>query len=107
MKVTLPESAIKTLKDILKDNQERPQNIRVYFAGMGCSGASFGIALDEEREDDVHYDIEGLQFIMDKNEYAQHGDIVIEDTGYGFRVIPESMKNDQGGCGGGCSGCGH
>ena len=27
MKVTLPESAIKTLKDILKDNQERPQNI--------------------------------------------------------------------------------
>ena len=36
MKVTLPESAIKTLKDILKDNQERPQNIRVYFAGMGC-----------------------------------------------------------------------
>ena len=53
MKVTLPESAIKTLKDILKDNQERPQNIRVYFAGMGCSGASFGIALDEEREDDM------------------------------------------------------
>ena len=44
---------------------------------------------------------------MDKNAYAQHGDIVIEDTGYGFRVIPESMKNDQGGCGGGCSGCGH
>ena len=43
---------------------------------------------------------------MDKNEYVQHGDIVIEDTGYGFRVIPESMKNDQGGCGGGCSGCG-
>ena len=64
MKVTLPESAIKTLKDILKDNQERPQNIRVYFAGMGCSGASFGIALDEEREDDVCYDIEGLHFIM-------------------------------------------
>lgn len=35
MKVTLPESAIKTLKDILKDNQERPQNIRVYFARNG------------------------------------------------------------------------
>ena len=32
---------------------------------------------------------------MDKNEYAQHGDIVIEDTGYGFRVIPENMKNTQ------------
>ena len=107
MKVTLPESAIKTLKDILKDNQERPQNIRVYFAGMGCSGASFGIALDEEREDDVCYDIEGLHFIMSEVEYSKYGDVTIEDTGYGFRVIVANMpENTGGGCGGGCSGCG-
>ena len=31
----LPESAVKTLKDILQDNQDRPQTIRVYFAGIG------------------------------------------------------------------------
>ena len=107
MKITLPESAVKTLKDILQDNQDRPQTIRVYFAGIGWGGPSVGIALDEQKDSDVAYEVEGLQFIMDKNEYVQHGDIVIEDTGYGFRVIPESMKNDQGGCGGGCSGCGH
>ena len=107
MKITLPESAVKTLKDILQDNQDRPQTIRVYFAGIGWGGPSFCIALDEQKDSDVAYEVDGLQFIMDKNEYAQHGDIVIEDTGYGFRVIPESMKNDQGGCGGGCSGCGH
>ncbi len=35
MKITLPETAIKTLQDILKDNQDRPENIRVYFAGVG------------------------------------------------------------------------
>ena len=35
MKVTLPQSAVDTLKDILKDNQDRPQTIRVYFAGIG------------------------------------------------------------------------
>ncbi len=35
MKITLPESAVKTLKDILQDNQDRPQTIRVYFAGIG------------------------------------------------------------------------
>ena len=29
MKITLPESAVKTLKDILQDNQDRPQTIRV------------------------------------------------------------------------------
>ena len=107
MKITLPETAVKTLKDILQDNQERPQTIRVYFAGIGWGGPSFGIALDEQKDSDVTYEIDGLQFIMDKNEYAQHGDIVIEDTGYGFRVIPENMQNDDSGCGGGCSGCGH
>ena len=107
MKITLPESAVKTLKDILQDNQDRPQTIRVYFAGIGWGGPSFGIALDEQKDSDTSYEVDGLTFIMDKNEYAQHGDIVIEDTGFGFRVIPENMKNDQGGCGGGCSGCGH
>ena len=107
MKITLPKSAVNTLKDILQDNQDRPQTIRVYFAGIGWGGPSLGIALDEQKDSDVAYEIEGLQFIMDKNEYAQYGDIVIEDTGYGFRVIPESMQNDDGGCGGGCSGCGH
>ena len=35
MKVTLPETAIKTLADIIKDNQDRPSSIRVYFAGIG------------------------------------------------------------------------
>ena len=84
MKITLPESAVKTLKDILQDNQDRPQTIRVYFAGIGWGGPSFGIALDEQKDSDVAYEVEGLQFIMDKNEYVQHGDIVIEDTGYGF-----------------------
>ena len=107
MKVTLPETAVKTLKDILQDNQDRPQTIRVYFAGIGWGGPSFGIALDEQKDSDTSYEVDGLTFIMDKNEYAQHGDIVIEDTGFGFRVIPENMKNDEGGCGGGCSGCGH
>ncbi len=106
MKVTLPETAIKTLKDILADNQDRPKNIRVYFAGVACSGPSFGIALDEQTANDVEFDVEGLHFIMDNKEYAEYGDIVIEDTGFGFRVIPENMK-DQGGCSGGCSGCGH
>lgn len=107
MKVTLPETAIKKLKDILKDNQDRPQTIRVYFAGMCCSGASFGIALDLEREDDVCCEIEGLNFIMSEVEHSKYGDVIIEDTAYGFRVIVENMQKSSRGCGGGCSGCRH
>ena len=60
MKITLPESAVNTLKDILQDNQDRPQTIRVYFAGIGWGGPSFGIALDEQKGSDVAYEIEGV-----------------------------------------------
>ena len=35
MKVTIADTAVSTLKDILADNQDRPNNIRVYFAGLG------------------------------------------------------------------------
>lgn len=106
MKVTIADTAVSTLKDILADNQDRPNNIRVYFAGIGWGGPSFGLALDEQNGEDLSYEVDGLNFVMSKEDYAKYGDIVIEDTGYGFRVAPENMQND-GGCGGGCSGCGH
>lgn len=35
MKITVADTAIKTLKDILADSQDKPSNIRVYFAGVG------------------------------------------------------------------------
>ena len=107
MKITLPESAVKDVKRHLTRQSRQTSNYKSLFRRHRLRRSSFGIALDEQKDSDVAYEVDGLQFIMDKNEYAQHGDIVIEDTGYGFRVIPESMKNDQGGCGGGCSGCGH
>ncbi len=107
MKVNVPESAVRTLKDIISDNKERPSTIRIYFAGIGWGGPSFGIALDEQTADDVQYEVEGLTFIMNKGEYSQYGDIDIVDTGFGFKVIPNNMNNDDSGCGGGCSGCGH
>ncbi|WP_278244967.1 hypothetical protein [[Clostridium] dakarense] len=43
---------------------------------------------------------------MSNEDYTKYGNIVIEDTGYGFKVGPENIQ-DEGGCGGGCSGCGH
>ena len=106
MKVTLPEKAVNTLTNILKDNQDKPKTLRVYFAGFGCSGPSFGLALDDQKDDDVSCEVEGLQFIMNANEFKEYGNITIEDTDYGFAIIAENMPTG-GGCGGGCSGCGH
>lgn len=100
MKVTLPDIVIKTLESILNENIDKPQNIRIYFAGVGCGGPSFGIALDEQEEDDLEYNLEGLHFIMSSDEYNKYGDMIIEDTGFGFVVRPESIPNTTG-----CIGC--
>ena len=43
---------------------------------------------------------------MSSEDFNTYGDIIIEDTGYGFSVRPENFT-PSGGCGGGCSGCGH
>ncbi len=104
MKVTLPQTAKDTLNKIISENQDKPASIRIYFAGFACSGPSFGLALDEQNSSDVTYSLDGLNFIMDQAEYAQYGDVTIEDTGYGFRVVVENMPEGGGcgGCGGGC-----
>lgn len=105
MKITVPDTAIETLKSILSENTDKPSNIRVYFQGVSCSGPAFGLALDEMEEGDVFTEVEGLKFVMSSKEYEAYGDIVVEDTGFGFRVIPESMVGQGCSCDGGCGGC--
>jgi len=106
MKVTLDQTSIDALKSVLNQYTDKPRTIRIHFSGNGCSGPSFGLALDEQNKNDIECKVEGLRFIMDKFEYSEYGDIVIEDTGYGFRVYPENIENFSGGCSS-CSGsCG-
>ena len=105
MKVTLDQKAILTLKDILKDKDQENTKVRIYFAGIGWGGPSFGLALDEQKSDDKTYTVEGINFVMSEQDYNQYGDIAIKDTGFGFKVAPENSGDDS--CGGGCSGCGH
>ena len=49
----------------------------VYFAGFACSGAVFSLALDNELETDTSYDLGGIHFIMDDNEYLTYGNVTI------------------------------
>ncbi|MGL6108199.1 Fe-S cluster assembly protein HesB [Romboutsia sp.] len=104
MKVILPQSAVDLLKDVISDRSDEPATIRVYFVGFGCCGASFGIALDKKSEQDFEYNIKGLCFIMNKDEYDKYGDITISEVGEGFVISVERMPEGGGNCGT-CSGC--
>lgn len=110
MKVQAPESAINVLKEILANNLDKPQNIRVYFAGFACSGAVFSLALDEEKHSDTSFDLDGVHFIMDDNEYLTYGNVIITELPpKGFTVSVENPPQRESGyseCGGSCcDGC--
>lgn len=107
MKVIAPDSAIEALKGIVADNQDKPNSVRVYFAGFGCSGPSFALALDNKIEgEDVSYDLDGINFIMNQDEFLTYGNVIIQEMpGGGFVVLVENMPSGGGGCSGCSGGC--
>jgi len=65
--ITLTEGAIKQLMDI-KRTEELPDSygLRVGVKGGGCSGFTYVLGFDEEKEEDELYDINGLRVFMNK-----------------------------------------
>ena len=58
------------------------------------------MALDEPKETDNVYDVNGFQFIIDKNFYEKAKPVKVDFLGYGFRI---SSGIDFGAS---CSSCG-
>ena len=69
MKITVPETAAETLKSILAENPNQPDNIRVFFQGVSWSGPAFGLALDQVEDNDLTYENKDLKFVMRKEEH--------------------------------------
>lgn len=105
MKVEAAQTALDVIREILEEQADKPTSIRMYFAGAACSGPSFGLALDDKKPSDVACMVEELEFVMDAQEYDQFGDMLIQDIGGGFRVIPEKLKDMESGCSGCSGGC--
>jgi iron-sulfur cluster assembly accessory protein len=105
LKVT--EKATEMIKDFFK-NHDKIEPLRIFVAGMGCSGPMMGLALDEACELDTTFEQDGLTFIVatDLIKEAQpiEVDYIITPSGEGF-FITHALKN-PGGCGG-CTGCEH
>lgn len=102
MKVNTNIETVKAIKTIIDQNKDKPDQIRIYIAGMGWSGPSFGLTLDELEDTDVKDDTNEVTFIMNKDVYDQIGDMLIELTNGGYLVRP--MMQEESACGS-CSGC--
>lgn len=66
MVIDLTERAKEELTEIRKEKgTEKP--LRIYVAGFGWGGPSFGIALDEQKDGDIVTEIDDMTFLVEKD----------------------------------------
>ena len=101
--ITITESAVEKIKDILAEENNPAIKLRVFVQGGGCSGFQYGFTLDEEQADD-DWDIEtnGVHVLIDSMSggYLQGAVIDYREDQYGASF---SIKNPSAvttcGCG--------
>ncbi|MFC4411367.1 HesB/IscA family protein [Chungangia koreensis] len=67
--VELTEAAAFHVKEMMQHNEEEGSFLRVAVRGGGCSGLSYGMGFEKERqEDDFLLDQHGLQIVVSKDD---------------------------------------
>lgn len=101
MKIQTNKETLDAIKAVMADQEY--DSVRVYIAGMGCSGPTFGLTLDKEGVDDVKSEEHGLTFLMTKDNYEQAGDMIVELTSGGYMVKPvTAVEVSCSSCAGSC-----
>ena len=101
--VHLSEKAEDILKDYFKEKEVTP--IRIFLQTGGCAGQSLAMVLDEPKETDDVYKINGFTMVIDKELHERTKDIIVDyvsnGMGSGFQVASE-IQVGGGGCGCSC-----
>jgi iron-sulfur cluster insertion protein len=103
--ITITDSAVAKLKDILAEESNPALKLRVFVQGGGCSGFQYGFTLDEEvAEDDWNIEANGVNVLVDSMSggYLQGATIDYKETEMGSNFSIEN-PNAQTTCGCGSS----
>jgi iron-sulfur cluster assembly accessory protein len=84
--VTFTPSALEELKKVAAADSGN-KYLRVGAKGGGCTGLSYVLEMDDLKENDERFEIEGVRFIMDKN----HGLYL-----YGMEINWDNGLNNRG-----------
>ncbi|MCL7415937.1 MAG: iron-sulfur cluster assembly accessory protein [ANME-2 cluster archaeon] len=102
--VEVTELAAGELKNLLEQENKQDHALRIFVAGMGCSGLSYGLTLDDtKKEDDLETTSNGVRLLMTSDVHESldgaEVDFVDNERGKGFVINnPNAPK-----CGSGCS----
>jgi len=102
--ITLTEAANSKVREYLKAQNRDDLALRVYVKPGGCSGFSYGMGLDEARETDTVYEVDGIRVVVDpqSSRFVQGAVVDYKDAmlGGGFAI---SNPNAASSCGCGSS----
>lgn len=100
--VTLTDSAAEKLREMIEDRDADENALRIYVKPGGCTGFSYGMALDHENPEDNVYDIKGVRVVVDKSSLeliqGSEVDFVDDFDGQGFRIMNPNATSTCG-CG--------
>ena len=104
--MTITDKAAEKAKAILAAEGKADWGIRIYVAGEGCCGPSYGLNLQEEQmPDDETIEKNGLRVFMDKDVLKTLKGMAFDyysgEEGEGFIFTGGAPS-----CGSGCSSCG-
>ncbi|MCI5142931.1 MAG: adhesin, partial [Candidatus Electrothrix sp. ATG1] len=105
-------AAASNVKEYLKQ-QNIDTAVRITMMSGGCSGPALGLALDEAKENDLTFEQDGVNFLVEKGLAETCGTITVDYlesssgcgcSGGGFNLTCE--KPLPAATGSGCSSCG-
>ncbi len=103
MAISLTERAVTELKDLMASENRPNTALRVWVAGGGCSGLSYGMALDDGDVDatDQTFDQDGVQIRIDAMslQYMDGASVDYVDEGLGGFKIENPNATSGCGCG--------
>ena len=93
----ITKSATDKIAELLKDREVAP--IRIFLNSGGCGGPSLALVLDEPKDTDDVFDIEGFKYIVDKEFMKEAEPIKVDFSEFGFQ-FDCSIEFEEG-----CSAC--
>jgi len=77
--IEVTDSALREVRQIQRNEKIEDHGLRIYTAGIGCSGVRYGLRLvDEKKEDDSVFGSEGLDIYVEGELEDRSGGFIID-----------------------------
>ncbi len=104
--IEITDAAAAELKQLLAKENKNDHGLRIFAAGIGCSGVQYGLTLEKSpKTDDEIIESNGIKIFCNKTIQDDITELKIDyiDSDYGKGFI---VDNPDARCGSGCGSCG-